>query len=376
MSYATRCVTVSSLALGIFGAIVSAAARDVKPLEIGAAAPDFSLPGVDGKTYRLDDFADAKILAIIFTCNHCPTAQAYEDRIIKLDADYKDRDVAVVAISPNDPQAVRLDELGYSDLNDSLEDMKIRAKDRAFKFPYLYDGETQETSAAYGALATPHVFIFDAQRKLRYAGRIDDSDVKTVTSHDARNALDALLAEKPVPVEKTRVFGCSTKWSDKRETARQAVESWNQEPVELELIDQQALAQLVRNDTDKIRLINVWATWCIPCIVELPEFVTINRMYRRRNFELVTISADEPEIESRVLKVLEENHVAATNYLFDSSNRDQLFDSIDKQWEGALPYTILVAPGGKVVYRKHGDIDPQELKHAIVEQLGRTYATR
>jgi peroxiredoxin len=364
------------LALGIFGAIVSAAARDVKPLEIGAAAPDFSLPGVDGKTYRLDDFADAKILAIIFTCNHCPTAQAYEDRIIKLDADYKDRDVAVVAISPNDPQAVRLDELGYSDLNDSLEDMKIRAKDRAFKFPYLYDGETQETSAAYGALATPHVFIFDAQRKLRYAGRIDDSDVKTVTSHDARNALDALLAEKPVPVEKTRVFGCSTKWSDKRETARQAVESWNQEPVELELIDQQALAQLVRNDTDKIRLINVWATWCIPCIVELPEFVTINRMYRRRNFELVTISADEPEIESRVLKVLEENHVAATNYLFDSSNRDQLFDSIDKQWEGALPYTILVAPGGKVVYRKHGDIDPQELKRAIVEQLGRTYATR
>ena len=95
------------------------------------------------------------------------------------------------AISPNDPLAVRLDELGYTDVGDSLEDMKQRAKDRDFQFPYLFDGETQQTSLAYGVLATPHVYLFDGERKLRYTGRIDDSDVKTVTSHDTRNALDA-----------------------------------------------------------------------------------------------------------------------------------------------------------------------------------------
>ena len=187
-------------------------------LQIGESAPGFELPGTDGRTYSLSDFATSPVLMVIFTCNHCPTAQAYEPRIVQLHADYKDRGVALVAISPNDPQAVRLDELGYSDLGDSLDEMKIRAVQRGFQFPYLYDGETQAVSAAYGVLATPHVFIFDGDRKLRYQGRIDDSEVKTVTSHDARNALDALLAGKPVPVEKTRVFGCSTKWSESART--------------------------------------------------------------------------------------------------------------------------------------------------------------
>jgi peroxiredoxin len=374
MTYVYKQMTVAALTLVLLSAGVHAAAEDVKTLEIGAAAPDFSLPGVDDKTYRLEDFAKAKLLMIVFTCNHCPTAQAYEDRIMQLDADYKDRGVAVVAISPNDPLAVRLDELGYTDLGDSLADMKIRAKDRGFQFPYLYDGETQTASAAYGVLATPHVYIFDQQRKLRYVGRIDDSDVKTVTSHDARNALDALLAGQPVAVEKTRVFGCSTKWSDKRDSAREALEKWNQEPVDLKLIDEPKLKQLVANDTENYRLINVWATFCGPCITELPEFVTINRMYRRRNFEMITVSADDPEHKPRALKVLTEIHVSSANFLFNSDNRDKLFDSVDPKWEGALPYTILVAPGGKVVYRKHGPINPAELKKTIADHLGRTYA--
>src|SRR5688500_17952275 len=261
-----------------------------KTLAIDERAPDFKLPGVDGKEHALADFAQAKVLAVVFTCNHCPTAQAYEERLLKLHADYKDRGVALVAISPNDPLAVRLDELGYTDLGDSLEDMKIRAKDHKFTFPYLYDGETQKASAAYGALATPHVFIFDQQRKLRYNGRIDDAEVKEVKSHDARNAIDALLAGKPVPVEKTNVFGCSTKWSDKREEAKRSLEKWNNEPVELKSIDAAGVKALAANaDSKKLRVINVWATWCAPCVSELPELVTMNRMFRHRDFELITI---------------------------------------------------------------------------------------
>src|SRR5580658_10741407 len=99
-------------------------------LAIGAAAPDFVLPGVDGKKYSLSAFKDARILVIIFTCNHCPTAQAYEDRIIQLTKDYSPKGVAVVAIMPNDPTSIRLDELGYTDMGDSYEEMKIRAKDK------------------------------------------------------------------------------------------------------------------------------------------------------------------------------------------------------------------------------------------------------
>jgi peroxiredoxin len=345
-------------------------------LAIGDAAPDFKLPGVDGKRYSLADFAKAKLLAVIFTCNHCPTAQAYDDRIIQLDADYKNQGLALVAISPNDPLAVRLDELGYTEFSDSLDEMKQRAKDRGFKFPYLYDGETQKTSLAYGVLATPQVYLFDQDRKLRYVGRIDDSDVKTVTSHDARNAIDALLAGKAVPVEKTRTFGCSTKWSDKRTDAVNWLKKADAEPVELKPIDEAGLARLVKNDTDKLLVVNVWATWCGPCVAELPDFVTMHRMYRKRNFQLVTISMEEPEQKDAALKLLRENHVSATNYISAVTNRDKLADILDKEWQGPIPYTVLIAPGGKIVYRQSGPMEPVEVRKAIVEVIGRTYANR
>jgi peroxiredoxin len=364
-------------ALVVFvSAAMAADPAGFKTLEIGDAAPDFRLPGVDGKDYSLADFAKAKLLAIIFTCNHCPTAQAYEDRIIQMHADYKDKGVALVAISPNDPLAVRLDELGYTEYSDSLEEMKKRAKDRSFQFPYLYDGETQKTSLAYGVLATPQVYLFDQQRKLRYVGRIDDSDVKTVTSHDARNALDALLAGKMVPVEKTRVFGCSTKWSDKRADAVKWLERADAEPVELKPIDETDLARLARNETDKLLVVNVWASWCGPCVAELPDFVTINRMYRKRNFQMITISIDEPEQKADALKLLRENHASATNYISSVTNRDRLADIIDKDWAGPIPHTVLIAPGGKIIYRQTNTIDPIEVRKAIVEFIGRTYANR
>jgi peroxiredoxin len=358
------------------GSGLAVAAPEVKALAIGDAAPDFKLPGVDGRDYSLSDFREARILVVIFTCNHCPTAQAYEERIMRLHADYKDKGVALVAISPNDPLAVRLDELGYSDLGDSFEDMKIRAKDKGFAFPYLYDGDTQKTSAEYGVLATPHVFIFDRDRKLRYVGRIDDAEVKEVKSHDTRNAIDALLANKAVPVEKTRVFGCSTKWSDKRDDARKSLEKWNAEEVTLAPIDEQAVAKLVKNDGQKLLLVNLWATWCGPCAAELSELVTMNRMYRGRDFKLVTISMDDAQEKDAALKVLREQHVAATNYIADIENRDRFADILDKGWPGPLPHTLLIAPGGKVVYRKNGPIKPLEVKRAIADYLGRTYASR
>ena len=200
--------------------------------------------------------------------------------------------------------------------------------------------------------------------------------MKTVTSHDVRNALDALLAGRSVPVEKTRVFGCSTKWSDKRADARKSLEKWDQEKVELMPLDEAGATRLAKNDTDKLLLINVWATWCGPCVTEMPEFVTMRRMYRGRKFELVTISLDEPEEKEAALKVLREKHVSATNYLSAVPSRDKLADLLDKKWPGPIPYTLLVAPGGKILYRHSGPIDALEVRRAIVDFLGRTYASR
>jgi hypothetical protein len=111
-------------------------------------------------------------------------------------------------------------------------------------------------------------------------------------------------------------------------------------------------------------------------VAELPEFVTMNRMYRKRNFQMITISMDEPDDKDAALKTLRENHVAATNYLSTITNRDKLADLLDPQWEGPVPYTLVIAPGGKVLYRKSGPLDALAVRRAVVEHLGRTYASR
>ncbi|MEP7377883.1 MAG: redoxin family protein [Chitinophagaceae bacterium] len=350
---------------------------DHKTLPLGASAPNFSLPGVDGKTYTLSSFKNSPILAIIFTCNHCPTAQAYEDRVIQLTRDYKKKGVAVVAISPNDPKSVNLNELGYTDLSDSYAEMKLRAKERGYNFPYLYDGETQSVAKAYGPVATPHIFIFDKERKLAYQGRIDDMEnpAKTPTNLDARNAIEALVAKQPVPVTSTKVFGCSVKWAEKEEIVQKVYAKWATEPVKVEMIDEPGLKELLENKSDKLRLINVWATWCGPCVAEFDEFITINRMYRGRDFEFVSISADNPSNKEKVQKFLQKQQASNTNYLFSVDDKYKLIDIVDPKWQGALPYTILVEPGGKIVYARQGPIDPLMMKKKIVENhlIGRYY---
>ena len=351
--------------------------HDPKTLEIGAAAPDFNLKGTDGKMYTLSSFSKSKILMIVFTCNHCPTAQAYESRIKQLVTDYKSKGVQVVAISPNDPSGIQLDELGYSDLSDSYEEMILRAKEQNFNFPYLFDGGTQEVANKYGPIATPHVFIFDEKRILRYSGRIDDVEdpKKTPKNFDTRNALDALVANKPVPVEKTKTFGCSIKWAEKIKLSKSEIEEWAKEPVALDTIDEAGIQNLLKNNSKKLRLINVWATWCGPCVNELPDFMTINKMYRRRDFELITISADKLGKADKALQILQKIHASNKNYIFKGDDTYKMIDLIDKDWQGALPYTLLVEPNGKVIYQKQGAIDPAKMKTLIVDHplIGRVY---
>ena len=347
----------------------------VPTLAIGAVAPDFDLPGVDGKRYTLASFAGAKVLVLVFTANHCPTAQAYEGRIEKLHADFAGRGVEIVLVSPNDPLALRLDEQGYTDLGDTLADMKIRAKDRGWTFPYLYDGETEVMSRRYGPVATPHVFVFDAGRHLRFVGRVDDGENPAkVTTSDARNAIEAVLAGRPVPVETTKVFGCSVKWSDKRASVKEGYEKWAQEPVTLETIDEAGVKALAGNEGGKkLRLVNVWATWCGPCVIEFPDIVSLNRIYRGREFEVVTVNADEAGKRERALEFLKTQQASTRNFAFDKGDPYALIEAVDPKWQGALPHTIVVAPGGEVIYRSEGAFDTLKLRKAIVGWLGRYF---
>jgi thiol-disulfide isomerase/thioredoxin len=372
----------SSFSCAVVVGLLAASARPsasadtpaVPTLAIGAQAPDFDLPGIDGKRYTLANFKDAKALVLVFTANHCPTAQAYEERIAKLQADFAARGAAVVLVSPNDPLALRLDEQGFTDLGDTLEEMKVRAQDRGWRFPYLYDGETQAMARAYGPVATPHVFVFDAARRLRFSGRVDDNEnpAKAKTA-DARDAIEAVLAGRAVPVETTKVFGCSLKWADKRGLVKDGFEKWARETVTFEPVDAAGVKALAAGDPKKLRLVNVWATWCGPCLIEFPDLVALHRIYRGRDFEIVTLNGDTPELQGKAKAFLETQHASMRNVGYDKSDPYALIELIDPAWKGALPHTILVAPGGKVLYRSEGAFDMRELRRRIVGWLGRYY---
>jgi len=347
------------------------AEEDTHPtLAIGSPAPDFALPGIDGRTHKLSEYSAAPVLVIVFTCNHCPTAQLYESRIKKLADDYRGKGVTMVAIEPNNPDAVRLSELGYTDVSDSLEEMKIRAAYRQFNFPYLYDGETQSVSQAYGPKATPHVFIFDRERKLRYEGRVDNSQRESLVKvRDALNAIDALLAGKSVAVPHTAVFGCSTKWMSKQASRLRELKKIEAEPVKLESATAADLKALRSNPTGKVLLVNFWATWCGPCMSEFPDIEATYRMYRGRDFDLVTVAANLPDERPGVVKALEKQHASSRNLQFASDDTYAMQAAFDPNWDGGVPFTMVLAPGGKVLYQKQGEIDILEVRRVILANL-------
>jgi thiol-disulfide isomerase/thioredoxin len=363
------------LAVGCLGLVLAASAigcRAATPatLAIGEPAPAFSLAGLDGKVHGLADYAGSAVLVIVFTCNHCPVAQLYEQRIERLRAEYADRGVAVVAINPDSAKTMSPQDLAYSDVPETLEGMAARAAYRRLKYPYLYDGDRQAAARAFKVTALPQVFVFDAQRTLRYAGRIDDNlQADRVTSSETRAAIDALLAHEPVRIATTRVEGCPIAWLDaRRDTARQDEEA-DAEPVRLQPAGPAELAALRRNGTGHLMMVNFWATWCAPCIVEFPELQNIHRTYRSRNLEFVTVSVDFPDARPGVMKVLSEQRASSRNYLFATDDTAALQDAFDRALPAAVPFTLLLAPNGDVVYQQLGEADFPALRRAILASL-------
>ena len=361
------------------------------PLIEGAKAPDFSLPGVDGKTHTLADFSGGKALAVIFTTNHCPDAIASHGRMVALVDHFEGKDVKFAAINSNSPEGLHPPELGWTIFDDSFEHMKLISADSKFNLPYLYDGETQEVAKAYGAVATPHVFIFDADLKLRYNGRMDNGKrrVGPVEKNEARDAIEAILEGKKVEIVKTRPVGCTTKWKEKATMVAGEDRKWKEQPVTVELAKAEVIAGLVANKgRSGMRLINLWSTSCGPCVMEFPDLAAIYRQYSWQDFEFIPVSLDAPKDLEKVTKFLkrqqcglsprtkplvQEDGRKTNNYIFDGDTED-LAKAIGSGWNGALPYTLLVGENGEVLFRHSGQIEPLELKRKIVAQVWKSNA--
>lgn len=339
-------------------------------LPIGSPAPDFALPGIDGKIHKLSEYAGAKILAIVFQCNHCPTSQLYEGRIAKLHDDYKGKGVALVAINPNNPKSVRFDELGYTDVTDSLAEMKIRAGFRHFTWPYLYDGETQGVSTKFGVVATPHIYLFDQQRKLQYQGRIDDNQREDlVKTQDARNALDAMLAGKPAPVATTGAFGCTTKWMSKATGVEEEMAKIQAAPVTLEPVGAEELKKLRANGTPKPMLFYFWSPGNAASTSQFRAFMETYWMYHKeRGFDMVTVATGSTGEQQAALDVLKKQYASNPNKYFTGDRA-----SLQAAWGAAVPasspYTAVIGSDGGIVYQKAGKIDIVDVRRAILANL-------
>ena len=341
-------------------------------LPIGSALPDFSLLGVDGRRHSPKEYAGAKALVVMFESNHCPASIAYEKRMHDLYDAYHKRGVQVVAINPNNPKAVRLNELGYTDMTDSYEEMKLRAAFMELPYPYLYDGETQTLSMKMGAVATPHVFIFDQDRKLRYQGAIDDSRaVAQVKERYAANALDAVLAGREVPVAETRALGCTTKWITTSvagvDDEMKAIQST---PVTLSPIDRDGLQALRANSTSqKTLLVSFWQTGNRLSQDQFLDLQTTYRMYAgsKRPMDMVTVSTDPPAKSAAVLEYLKSQYATTRNtQLADVAGAQAAFGM---KWNPAQPYTVVIGPDGKVLYQKEGRIDIYEVRRVILASI-------
>ncbi len=365
---------------------VGFAAEVPKVLPIGSDLPSFSLPGIDGKTHTEKDYADAKILAIVFTCNHCPDSVAAAARTEEINKDYKDKGVAIVAVNANNAGSLRPDELGYSPYGDSFDEMKPFAESYGWTFPYLYDGETQAFATACGAQSTPHVFVFDAERKLRYTGRMDDAGRSkgAVEKSYIRDAFDSLLAGEEIAEPVTRSFGCSTKWLFKGDSVAEEQKSWQEKAVTLDDLDENLAKTLRENKSGNVRVINFWSTTCGPCVAEFPMLVETYRRFQNRNVDFISISMDPAEDKAKVQKFLHSRQAAlsertkpsmekesrtSNNYIWAGGNPDKLAEAIAPDWTGALPLTVVISTDGKILWSDGNEVNPVELRTQILKGL-------
>ncbi len=346
-----------ALSLTLFIALVIEASTGVEPSKpgIGQLAPDFTLKDLNGQPHSLKDYR-GKVVIVSFISTECPVVSAYLERIKAIAADYKARNVVFLGINSNSTEPVST--------------IREHAAKNNLTFTILKD-EGNQVADAYGASFTPEMYVIDTTGRLRYHGRIDNApEVRRVTRHDLRQALDELLAGKAVSAPETKAFGCVIKRTGA--TTLQATTSAPllQDQPRVLLLKPAELAKLIQQAKEQVLVINFWATWCSPCVVEFPEFVSIDEKYRDKGVRILAISADDPgEINSAVIPFVKQMKARFEIYVQDVEDPQEMIDVVNKDWPGTLPATFIFDRQGKMIFQHFGIVDREKLIAAIESAL-------
>jgi len=375
-------------------AVTSTLARTSPSLTIGQPAPDFTLKDLSGKPYALKD-ARGQITVLAFLSARCPISNYYNERIRALAEDYAKQNVSFLAINAS--------------ADENVAEIKAHAEKQGFQFPILKD-KGNKVADAYHAERTPEIFVVDAQGVLRYHGRIDNHYLTIhVKTHDLRNALDELLAGKPVSVPEAKALGClikrtqaalrefpvSASPTENAVSANSlprapfafgfAPQRPNPKPRQVPAKVKPAAAAAKSNvallkpvDFPKLRdslkgkvlVVNFWATWCAPCVAEMPEFVQLDADYRAKGVQVLAISADDTtDLKTLVTSFVKEKKMTFPVYVMDTDDPQEMMNHFNKDWPGTLPATFIFDKQGQIILSKYGIIDRELLTKTVQQAL-------
>ena len=334
-----------------------------RQVNVGDAAPVWTgLMGIDGKRKGIDDYKQADILVLAFTCNHCPVATMYEGRFIQFVRDYQKKGVAFVALSVSTLPA------------DGLDNMKKRADEKGFNFDYLHD-PGQAIGRAYGATVTPHLFVLNKARRIAYMGAFDDKmNPASVTRHYVRDAVDALLAGKQPEITETRQFGCAISYglAGGETVGGAANPPAGKKPaptgtVTLRTVNPAGYTAELKKHRGKVIVVDFWATWCIPCLKEFPHTIEWDKKFHDKGLVVISMNMDDTDKDSRTaaLEFLKKQNATTIN-LHSSLGGEEAAMKAFSISDGALPHFKIYGRDGKLL-KTFGFNPKKPLSHADIE---------
>jgi peroxiredoxin len=327
----------------------------ITAVAVGRTAPDFTLKDVNGQSYSLNNFR-GRITVVAFISTQCPISNEYNERMRSIAQDYGTEKVAFLGINSN--------------FTESRAEIKAHAGKNNLIFPILKD-ESNKVADAFGAQRTPEIFVIDAEGTVRYHGRIDDSrDLRRVKRQDLREALNELRAGKTPTLSEGKAFGCLIKRvQNKKEVKASEIKAKNFEP-KIGRIKPADYNKYKDTAKGKVLVVNFWATYCGPCVVEFPEFVMIDQKYRDKGVKIVAISADEiADIKPKVIPFIKEQNARFEVLVQETDDPQEMIDVVDKNWQGVLPATYVYDKQGNKILTRYGIIDREQLVGAIEKAL-------